>query len=328
MMQNSTLRRALILGVSGQDGSLLAKLLLDKGYEVWGTSRQSETQVLENLVKLGIADRVRIVSCAYLELDGIVRIINNIHPDEIYNLSGQTSVGMSFTNPAESFSSIALTTHHLLEAIRRYDKPVRFYNASSSECFGNTLVPATESSPIHPSSPYAVAKASAFMQVANYRQVYKLHCVSGILFNHESPLRPNHFVLQKVIQAANRIADGSREQLELGNLSVIRDWGWAPEYVEGIWRILQCDEPKDYILATGRSYSLEHLVSEVFAQLDMDWREHVIINKSLTRPSEIMQSLANPALAAKELGWRAEVGIKTLIKRMIEGEVDSGEIYV
>lgn len=314
--------RALILGVSGQDGSLLAKLLLDKGYEVWGSSRKVQSQTFENLSKLGIAEQVKVVLWSPSELNSITQIINAIYPDEIYNLSGQSSVGMSFANPAEAFSSVTLATHHLLEASRNHDAPVKIYNASSSECFGNTIQAATETTAVNPASPYAAAKACAFLQTANYREVFKLFCVSGILFNHESPLRPHQFDLQKVVQAAKRIADGSREKLELGDLSVIRDWGWAPEYVEGIWRMMQQTEPRDYILATGQSYSLEYLVREVFEQLHMDWREHVVINHAFKRPNEISQSLANPERAANELGWKAEVGIQELIKRMLNGTVN------
>lgn len=320
-MTNSSQRRALIIGISGQDGSLLAKFLLKKGYEVWGTSRNLETQTFENLIRLNVDHQVKLLQWSILNLDSLKEIIDKISPDEIYNLSGQTSVGLSFSNPAESHISITLATHYLLEVARTFYKEIRLYNACSSECFGNTFLPATEHSPLNPFSPYGVAKASAFLNVANYRKVYNMFCVSGILFNHESPLRPHHFVVQKIVKAAKRIAQGSNEKLELGNISVIRDWGWAPDYVDGMWRMLQQNEPNDYILASGHSHSLEYLVKETFHLLNLDWREHTIINNTLTRPYEIMQSHGDSALAEKKLGWKTKVNIQGLLSRMIDDNV-------
>jgi GDPmannose 4,6-dehydratase len=320
-LTNSPQRRALIIGVSGQDGSWLTQLLLKKGYDVWGTSRNLEAQNFENLIRLKVVDQVKLLQWSVLDLESLKQIIDRVCPDEIYNLSGQSSVGMSFSNPAESHQSITLATHYLLEVVRTFHKEIRLFNASSSECFGNTFLPATENSPLNPFSPYGVAKASAFLNVANYRKVYKMFCVSGILFNHESPLRPHHFVTQKIVQTANRIAQGSNEKLELGNISIIRDWGWAPEYVDGMWRMLQQTEPNDYILASGQSHSLEYLVKETFSLLNLDWREHTMINNALTRPLEIMQSNGNSALAEKKLGWKTKVNIQELLRNMIAGHL-------
>lgn len=318
---NSYAKRALVIGVSGQDGSLLARFLLNKGYEVWGTSRDVKTQNFNNHIKLNTSDQIKILEWSTQDLASLVNIISMTSPDEIYNLSGQTSVGMSFTNPVEAFNSIVLTTHYLLEAVRKSNQPIRLFNAASSECFGNTFSPVTESSPLNPFSPYGVAKASAFLNVANYRNIYDLFCLSGILFNHDSPLRPNHFVLKKVTQTAKRIALGSDEKLELGDISIIRDWGWAPDYVEGMWLMLQQDEPKDYILASGKSHSLAHLVETTFSLLNLDWQDHVTINHSFKRPMEILESRANPSLAENNLGWKAKLSITELLDNMINDAI-------
>jgi GDPmannose 4,6-dehydratase len=241
--------------------------------------------------------------------------------DEIYNLAGQTSVGLSFQQPAETLESISLGTLNLLEAIRFIGKPVRYYNASSSECFGDTGAnPATETTPFHPRSPYAVAKSAAFWQVANYREAYGLFAASGILFNHESPLRPARFVTRKVVASAKRIATGSDERLQLGNLDIIRDWGWAPEYVDAMWRILQQERADDFVIATGQSCSLQDFVATVFAELGLDWRDHVDIDQGLYRTTDIMASFADPSKAAEELGWRAQFRVQDIARKMVAAE--------
>lgn len=313
--------RALIFGISGQDGALLARLLLAKGYQVFGASRDAETQSFANLQRLGIRDRVKAVSVSLLDFRSVLQAIARVRPDEIYNLAGQSSVGLSFDQPVETFDSISVATLNLLEAIRFHDSAIRLYNACSSECFGNTLLPADEDTPMRPRSPYAVAKAAAFWQVANYREGYGLYCASGILFNHESPLRPERFVMQKSALAARRIMNGSNEKLELGNLSVIRDWGWAPEYIEAMWRMLQQPVAKDLVVATGKSCSLETVVAEIFSQCDIDWRRHVTYNPELSRPTDLAESRANPARAAAILGWRANVGMPEIVHHMLDGEI-------
>jgi GDPmannose 4,6-dehydratase len=314
-------RRALIFGISGQDGALLARLLLAKGYEVFGASRDAGTQSFARLQRLGVRDRVETVSVSLQDFRSVLQAIARIRPDEIYNLAGQSSVGLSFDQPVETFDSIGVATLNLLEAIRFHDAAIRLYNACSSECFGNTPLPADENTPMRPRSPYAVAKAAAFWQVANYREGYGLYCASGILFNHESPLRPDRFVVQKSALAARRIADGSREKLELGDLSVIRDWGWAPEYVDAMWRMLQQPNAEDFVVATGISHPLETVVAEIFAQCGLDWRNHVVYNPDLSRPTDLAESRANPARAAAILGWRAKLGLPAIVGRMLKGDL-------
>jgi GDPmannose 4,6-dehydratase len=241
-------------------------------------------------------------------------------PDELYNLAGQSSVSLSFAQPVETLESIGQGTITLLEAIRFIGRPIRLYNAGSSECFGDSAEPCDEQTPFRPRSPYAVAKATAHWALANYRDAYGLHACTGILFNHESPLRPQRFVTRKIVSTACRIAAGSKEKLCLGNIEVERDWGWAPEYVEGMWRILQQQVPRDYVLATGHTSSLRDFVRLAFEQLDLNWEEHVEHNSELIRPSEIRRGHANPALAAQMLGWRARARVDQVVARMIDAE--------
>ena len=316
-MSTAAPKRALIFGISGQDGALLARLLLAKDYEVFGASRDAETQSFANLQRLGIRDKVKRVSVSLIDFRSVLQAITRIRPDEIYNLAGQSSVGLSFDQPVETFDSISVATLNLLEAVRFHDSAIRIYNACSSECFGNTPEPADENTPMRPRSPYAVAKAAAFWQVANYREGYDLYCASGILFNHESPLRPERFVVQKSALAARRIAGGSKEKLELGNLSVIRDWGWAPEYVDAIWRMLQQPSADDFVVATGQSCSLESVVAEIFSQCGLDWREHVTHNPTLSRPTDLAGSRANPEKAYRFLGWKAASSMTDVAERML-----------
>jgi GDPmannose 4,6-dehydratase len=248
----------------------------------------------------------------------VLQTLNRIQPDEIYNLAGQSSVGLSFDQPVETVESITIGTLNLLEAIRFTGRKIRLYNASSSECFGNSGdAPCTESSPFRPRSPYAVAKAAAFWQVANYREAYGLHACSGILSNHESPLRPERFVTQKIIRAAQRIAAGSRETLTLGNLDIRRDWGWAPEYVEAMWCMLQQNEPADFVIATGYSYSLREFVAQAFTSVGLEWCDHVRSDPGLYRPTDIETSQADPSLAANILGWHARYRMPEVVKHMM-----------
>ena len=221
----------------------------------------------------------------------------------------------------EAFDSISVATLNLLEAIRFHDSAIRLYNACSSECFGNTREPADENTPMRPRSPYAVAKAAAYWQVANYREGYGLYCTSGILFSHESPLRSERFVVQKSALAARRIAGGSKGKLELGKLSVVPDWGWTPEYVEAIWRMLQQPKADDFVVATGHSCSLETVVAEILAQRKLDWHNHVAYKPNLSRPTDLEESRANPARASKILGWRATIGLPEIVSRMLNREI-------
>jgi GDPmannose 4,6-dehydratase len=312
-------KTALILGVSGQDGAYLAKLLLEKGYRVVGSSRDAAMSSFSNLVKLGIKGRIQTESVTSTDFRSVLQVLKKVEPDEIYNLAGQSSVGLSFSQPMETYESISVGTLNLLEAIRMLEMPVRFYNAGSSECFGNTDGErANESTPFRPRSPYAVAKAAAFWQLSNYREAYKIFACSGLLFNHESPLRPTRFVTQKIVSEACEIKLGRREKMNLGNISVKRDWGWAPEYVEAMWLMLQRDRAEDYIIATGHTYSLEDMVETVFSSLDLNWRDCVVLNPDLLRPTDIKISLADPGKAERELGWKAGYTMKEVAAMMVK----------
>jgi len=310
-------KRALILGVSGQDGAYLSRLLLGKGYEVVGTSRDAGLSRFSGLHQLGIRDQVKTVSTVLTDFRSVLGTIRKYRPDEIYNLAGQSSVGLSFDQPVETMESVVLGTLNVLEAIRFEGGAIRFYNAGSSECFGDTGdQAATEATPFHPRSPYAVAKASAHFLVANYREAYDLFACTGILFNHESPLRPERFVTQKIVSAAARIAAGSHERLHLGNIEIARDWGWAPEFVDAMWRMLQQEKADDYIIATGRSESLSYFVERTFQRNGLDWRQHTEIDGSLLRPSDIRVSCGNPRKAAERLGWKPGRDIDGVIDGM------------
>lgn len=310
-------KTALICGISGQDGSYLAQLLLQKGYRVHGTARDAQATSFPNLFTLGIKEQISCHSMALNDFRSVLQVLAKVQADEIYNLAGQSSVGLSFEQPVETLESISVGTLNLLEAIRFLGRPVRLYSAGSSECFGNTDgQPADESTPFRPRSPYAVAKATAFWEVANYREAYNLFACTGILFNHESPLRPERFVTQKIIKAAKRIAAGSTEKLQLGNISIARDWGWAPEYVEAMWLMLQQPVPDDYVIATGKSNTLGSLVQCAFEQFGLDWQQHVVTDPSLLRPSEIMLSCGNPAKAKKVLGWEPKYLMRDVVTLM------------
>jgi GDPmannose 4,6-dehydratase len=311
-------KKALICGISGQDGAYLARLLLEKGYDVCGTSRDAQVAPLFNLERLGIRERVSLESMSLVDFRSVLQTLVKVRPDEIYNLAGQSSVGLSFEQPVETLESIGLGTLNLLEAVRFTDQPIRFYNACSSECFGDTPDgPADESTAFRPRSPYAVAKAAAFWEVANYREAYGLFACSGILFNHDSPLRPERFVTQKVVAAACRIAAGSQEKLALGNLSIQRDWGWAPEYVDAMWSMLQSGRPDDYVIATGETNTLEEFVAQTFAFVNLDWREHVVSEAIPLRPLDLRVSRANPAKAHAKLGWKARSQMRDVVHQMV-----------
>ena len=314
-------KKVLISGVSGQDGAYLARLLLNKGYEVHGTARDAQMASFSSLQHLGIKGQITFHSMALNDFRSVLQILTKVQPDEVYNLAGQSSVGLSFEQPVETLESISVGTLNMLEAIRFTDRPIKFYSAGSSECFGNTGGhPADEDTPFRPRSPYAVAKATAFWEVANYREAYNLFACTGILFNHESPLRPERFVTKKIVKSACRIASGSSEKLHLGNISIARDWGSAEEYIEAMWLMLQQDQPEDFVIATGETNTLEDFVAVVFQELGLNWREHIISDPSLLRPSEIMVSRGNPARAFEKLGWRATRTMRDVISLVINAE--------
>lgn len=315
--------RALICGISGQDGALLTRLLLDKGYEVIGTSRDAQLSSFSNLSRMGIdLRRITLVSMVPNDFRSVLHTVKRYAPDEIYNLSGQSSVGLSFDQPFETLDSIATATHNFLEVLRFLDQPVRFYNAGSSECFGETpKAGADELTPFRPRSPYGVAKATAYWQVANYREAYGIRACTGILFNHESSLRPVRFVTRKIVSTACRIQRGSGERLQLGNLSIRRDWGAADEFVNAMWQMLNVDGPiDDFVIATGESRSLEDFVNLTFSLLGLDWRHHTDVNETLYRPTDISFSRGNPEKAQRILGWKANTRFDDLVSRLVEAE--------
>lgn len=313
------MKRALICGISGQDGAYLAQLLLAKGYEVWGTSRDAQIFAFSNLSTLVIKDSINLLSMAPNDFRSVLTTLMRSQPDEIYYLAGQSSVGLSFEQPVETLESISIGTLNMLEAIRFLDCRIKFYHASSSECFGDTGDKAAdENTPFHPRSPYAVAKSSAHWLVTNYREAYGIYACNGILFNHESPLRPERFVTQKIVSAVCRIAQGSKEKLILGRLDIIRDWGWAPDYVDAMWRMLQQDKADDYIIATDEANSLHDFVVEAFNSVGLNRDEHLILDTSLYRPTDLAISQGCSDKASRQLDWRATYKMRDVVRKMIE----------
>jgi len=315
-------KRALICGISGQDGAYLAKLLLERGYEVWGSSRDAELTTFDNLHRLEILDSVRLVSLNLRDTGSAIGLLRRIRPNEVFSLAGQSSVGLSFEQPVETIESISLGTLTLLEAIRLSDLDIRLYNAGSTECFGDTGNDvANEKTQFHPRSPYAVAKASAYWTVANYREAYGMFACTGILSNHDSPLRPRRFVTRKIIHAVASLALGKNTKLSLGNLAIERDWGWAPEYVQAISMMLEQPIAHDYIIATGQSHTLTEFVETAFNLIGKNWREFVTLDERLMRPTDILRNKVDPSLAESRLGWKAKHGMKQVVNMMLEFEM-------
>ena len=315
-------KNALIIGITGQDGAFLAQYLLAKGYTVTGSSRDVMASSFQNLNTLGIREQVKLISVSVNDFRSVFNAIQTCNPDEIYNLAGQTSVGLSFEQPVEAIESIAIGTLNILEVIRVLGKSVRFYNAGSSECFGDTgSTPANEFTPFAPRSPYAVAKSTAKWLINSYRESYDLYACTGILFNHESPLRPERFVTQKIIVGASKIKAGLIQKIQLGNLDICRDWGWAPEYIEAMWLMMQQKEPSDFVIATGRMESLTYFVAKAFAYFDLDWQKYVEINPSFFRPNEIQHSVGNPERAIELLKWSKPTDVDGVIQKMCAAQV-------
>src|ERR1700730_1281355 len=319
-------RKALITGISGQDGAYLAELLLREGYLVIGTSRDAQITSFRNLRRLGIEKKVGLESVALNDFRSVLQVLTKVEPDEIYHLAGQSSVALSFQQRVETQESIAGAALNLLEAARFVKRPVRIYNASSGECFGELSgMPATESTPFQPRSPYGVAKAAAFWLVANYREAYGLFACSGILFNHESPLRPERFVTKKIANSVARILRGEQTKLTLGNLDIWRDWGWSPEYVQAMHAILASDRPEDFVIATGESRQLRDFAKAAFSYAGLDWQNHVEIDQSLFRPSEILFSKGDPIRAQKILGWQPRSRMKEVAQMLVQASVEEFE---
>jgi GDPmannose 4,6-dehydratase len=314
-------KTALICGVSGQDGAYLAKLLLGLGYRVVGSSRDAQVASFANLEALGVAGRVETLSMVLTDFRSVLQVLNQVRPSEIYNLSGQSSVGLSFQQPVETFESITIGVINLLEAVRFMGLDARIYNASSSECFGDTDGEAAdEETPFRPRSPYATAKASAHWAVANYREAYNLFACNGVLFNHESPLRPRRFVTRKIVAAACEIARAGEGRLTVGDLSIRRDWGWAPEYVEAMHRMLQLDAPEDFVIATGETNSLQEFCEAAFEEAGLAAADHVVQDPTLFRPSEITISRGDARKAEAALGWTARRRMRDVVREMVAAE--------
>jgi GDPmannose 4,6-dehydratase len=315
-------KRALICGISGQDGAYLAKLLLEKDYLVFGTSRNVDSTNLGRLDRLGIRNRVRLTSATATDFRSILRALDEVQPEEVYNLSGQSSVGLSFDQPVETIESITVSTINLIEAIRFLDRNIRYYNAGSSECFGDTgTAPANENTLFQPRSPYGVAKSAAHWIVRNYREAYGVFACTGILFNHESPLRPQQFVTQKIIDGACGIKEGRLDTLRLGNLNITRDWGWAPEYVDAMWRMLQLESPEDLVVATGVAHSLSDFVACAFDAVGLEWKDHVTIDEAAFRPLDISFNCGDAGRAAEVLGWRAQLTMPQIVRKMVDARL-------
>ena len=317
-----SLKTALIAGISGQDAAYLARYLLKLGYRVVGSSRDYQICNTSNLAKLGILQDVELVSLAPNDFRSVLRTLTLLKPDEIYNLAGQTSVGLSFEQPVECMDSIAGGTLNFLEALRYLGVDSRFFSAGSSECFGDTgLEPANEDSAFKPCSPYAVAKSTAFWQVSNFRSAYGLYCCTGILANHESPLRSTRFVTQKIINSVKSIKAGLETTLLLGNLDIWRDWGWAPDYVEAMHLMLQQKSPRDYIIATGVTNSLGDFVNLAFSSVGLSASDFLQSDQSLLRPSDLRLSSVDPSRILSDLGWKATLGLPEIVSRMLNDDL-------
>jgi len=315
-------KTALIAGVTGQDGAYLSKHLLELGYRVVGTSRDAQSCDSHRLERLGIRSDVELISLAPNDFRSVLKVLSSITPDEIYNLAGQTSVGLSFEQPVECMESIAGGTLNFLEVLRYLALPTRLFSAGSTECFGDTNdEPASESTALHPRSPYAVAKSTAFWQVVNYRQAYNLFCCTGILSNHESPLRPRRFVTQKIIQGVKDIKRGAIKELRLGNLDIWRDWGWAPEYVEAMHLMLQADIANDYLIASGHTTSLLAFTQLAFSCAGLNYEDYLVSDTTFLRPSDLRYSAMDPSRIANELGWHARTTPSAIVERMFNDQL-------
>jgi GDPmannose 4,6-dehydratase len=317
-------KTALITGITGQDGSYLAELLLGKGYEVHGLVRRSSTfntERIDHIYQDPHEESPRLI-LHYGDLTdgaGLRQVLSKCQPDEVYNLGAQSHVRVSFDQPVYTAQVDAVGTLRLLEAIRDLGLPTRYYQASTSEMFGKVQeIPQRETTPFHPRSPYGCAKVFAHWQVVNYRESYDMYACSGILFNHESPRRGETFVTRKITRAATRIREGLQEKLFLGNLDAKRDWGFAGDYVEAMWLMLQQDRPDDYVVATGETHSVREFLDVVFGELDLDWEDHVEIDPRYFRPAEVEILLGDPTKARTQLGWRPKVDMNGLAKMMVE----------
>jgi GDPmannose 4,6-dehydratase len=316
-------RTALITGITGQDGSYLGDLLLAKGYRVVGMVRRSSSENYERIEHL--VDRIELRQADLLDQLSLVHVLQDVRPDEVYNLAAQSFIPTSFNQPLLTAEFTALGVTRLLEAIRLVNPAIRFYQASSSEMFGRVrATPQNELTPFYPRSPYGVAKLYAHWITVNYRESYGLFACSGILFNHESPRRGREFVTRKIAEGAARIALGRTKHLELGNVDSKRDWGYAPEYVDAMWRMLQQSEPDDYVVGTGEHHSPREFCELAFARVGLDYRDHVRTNPGLFRPAEVDTLLADAGKAREKLGWKTQTSFRELVELMVDAELERG----
>ncbi|MCX7048637.1 MAG: GDP-mannose 4,6-dehydratase [Candidatus Sumerlaeota bacterium] len=316
--------KALITGITGQDGSYLAEFLLTKGYAVFGMNRRNNTETFEKIQHL--IKRIHVVSGDLLDQNSLQQLIEEIKPDEIYNLAAQSFIPASWRQPLLTGEVTALGVTRLLEAIRAVNPGIRLYQASTSEMFGAVSVsPQTEQTPFHPRSPYGVSKVYAYWIMAAYRDRYGLHCSSGILYNHESPRRGLEFVTRKVTRAAALIKAGLMNRLEMGDLEARRDWGFAGDYVRAMWMMLQQEQPGDYVIATGQTHSVRELCEVAFARVGLDYRDHVVVDPSLLRGAEAAQLVGDPTKAKTILGWTPQVGFKEMIEMMVDEDLQNAK---
>ena len=315
-------KRALITGITGQDGSYLAEFLLESGYDVIGMVRRTSTISFDRIAH--IQDRLTLVSGDVLDQVSMIHILRENRPSEIYNLAAQSFVQTSWAQPVFTGEVTGLGVTRMLDAIRIVDPEIRFYQASSSEMFGKVQeVPQNEDTPFYPRSPYGVAKVYGHWITVNYRESYDLFAVSGILFNHESPRRGLEFVTRKITDGVARIHLGLASELRLGNLESRRDWGWAPDYVRAMWLMLQQDEPRDYVVATGETHSVREFCEAAFGAVGLDWREYVVQDQKFMRPAEVDLLVGDPTRAKEELDWQPYVGFDDMVRRMVEADIET-----
>lgn len=313
--------RALITGITGQDGSYLAEWLLGQGYEVWGLVRRSSTETFERI--RSVKDRITLVQADLTDQVSLVDVLGEVRPREVYNLAAQSFVPTSWKQPILTGDVTALGVTRMLEAVRVVDKSIRFYQASSSEMFGKVQeTPQTERTPFYPRSPYGVAKVYGHWITVNYRESYGMFAVSGILFNHESPRRGLEFVTRKVTDGVARIRHGLMRELRLGNLEARRDWGFAGDYVRAMWLMLQQDAPDDYVISTGETHTVREMCEIAFARAGLDWRAHVVEDPAFYRPAEVQLLLGDASKAAQKLGWRPEVSFRGLVEMMVDADLE------
>lgn len=315
-------KRALITGITGQDGSYLAEFLLDKGYEVSGMIRRSSTVNFERIAH--IQDKISLVAGDLLDEISMIHVLQECRPTEVYNLAAQSFVQTSWAQPVLTGETTALGVTRLLDAIRIVDPEIRFYQASSSEMFGRVLeVPQNEKTPFYPRSPYGVAKVYGHWITVNYRESHQMHAISGILFNHESPRRGLEFVTRKISNGVARIKLGLDTRLALGNLDAQRDWGYAGDYVEAMWLMLQQDTPEDFVISTGQTHSVREFCEAAFSVVDLDWSDFVVLDEAFVRPAEVDFLVGDPRKAERILGWKAEVGFSSLVEMMVRHDLQS-----